>query len=239
MFFGIYYLPFDSIKMKTTLLIALIMSFSLQTKAQIQEPIPMVVNGDSIANFLLGDATITVKAKKSLEYERAKYYTLRVYDYAMIASAMLNEFQDSLAHITKRKDKNKYLKEVNKYLKDEFGDEIANMSIMNGKHLMKIIHKETGLTAYEIIGTYRGGLKATWWQGAVKLFGTTLKYEYDPLGEDKYIAAVIRDIESGELTPRKRVAKTEKAKQSISKKEKRKHKRKQKRVQRAARKKKN
>jgi len=219
-------------KFKATYLLIPILVLSFSAEAQINEPIPMIVNGDSIANYLLSDATITVKAKKSVEYERAKYYTLKVYDYAMIASAMLNEFQDSLTHIDKRRDKNKYLKEVNKYLKDEFGDEIANMSINNGKYLMKIIHKETGLTAYEIIGTYRGGLKATWWQSAVKLFGTTLKYEYEPLGEDKYIAAVIRDIEAGSLTPRKRVAKTEKAKESLSKSEKRKLKRKEKRDKR-------
>ena len=125
-------------KLKATYLLILILVLNFSTEAQINEPIPMIVNGDSIANYLLSDATITVKAKKSIEYERAKYYTLKVYDYAMIASAMLNEFQDSLTHIDKRRDKNKYLKEVNKYLKDEFGDEIANMSINNGKHLMKI-----------------------------------------------------------------------------------------------------
>ena len=43
-----------------------------------------------------------------------------------------------------KEKKNKYLKRANKMLKEEFGNEIKNMSITRGTYLMKLIFKNTG-----------------------------------------------------------------------------------------------
>jgi hypothetical protein len=181
---------------------------------------------DSVPEFMLSDFTVTpMDAEFRDEYNRAKYYALRVYEYAMIASEMLNEFEDSLAVMDKSRDRSKYLREINKYLKDEFGDEIAKMSVNRGKVLMKIIHKETGLTAYDIIRNYKGNTSAAMWQGTVKMFGTTLKYEYLPKAEDRALALVLQEIELGQIKPYPRPPKTDKAKDVMSRKEKRKKKR--------------
>ncbi|MCB9195105.1 MAG: DUF4294 domain-containing protein [Flavobacteriales bacterium] len=186
-------------------------------------PIPMV--GDSIPSYLLEEANIVAfDAEYQKRYDQAKFYAVRVYEYAMLAAAMLNEFEDSLAHIPKKSDQKKYLKEVNEYLKDEFGDEISEFSVNRGMYLMKIIHKETGLSAYEIIQKYNGGMNAFMWQATVKLFGASLKHEYDPTGEDDALARVLREIETGKLKAHPRPPKTDKAKDSLSKKEKKKQK---------------
>jgi hypothetical protein len=194
---------------------------SLCVNAQGLKPVPYVGSSDSIPSYLLEEANITVvDIEFQKRYDNSKYYALKMYNYAMLASAMLNEFEDSLSTMDSKRDQNKYLKEVNHYLKDEFGDEIGDLSVNSGKYLMKIIHKETGLTAYEIIKKYNGGLKAMWWQGVVKVFGATIKHEYDPLGEDDGLAKVLMEIESGKLTPRPRPIKTQAAKDSMSRKEK-------------------
>jgi NADPH:quinone reductase-like Zn-dependent oxidoreductase len=205
-----------NLKFNSTVLVL----FAALTISAQREPIPMVGESDSIPSFLLDDINIEVKSDKfKKEYENTKWYVLRVYDYAMIASAMLQEFEDSLTKITKKRDQNKYIDEVNDYLKNEFGEEIADMSITRGMYLMKIIHKETGLTTFDIIKTYQSGLKAMWWQSVVSVFGTSLKYTYDPEGEDAVLAAVLRDIEAGKLKPIPRAPKTDAAKKSLSKKE--------------------
>lgn len=189
-------------------------------KAQLERPIPMV-GEDSIPSFILEEANIVAfDAEFQKEYDKAKFYAVRVYEYAQIASAMLNDFEDTLATMDKKKDQKKFLKEANKYLKDEFGDEISTFSVNRGMYLMKIIHKETGLSAYEIIKKYNGGVNALMWQTTVKLFGANLKHEYDPTGEDEALAKVLREIESGDLKAHPRPAKTDKAKESMSKKEK-------------------
>jgi hypothetical protein len=206
-------------KKKFNSILAIFAIASMSLYAQ-RAPVPMVGETDSVPSFLLDDVNIAVKSDKfKKEYENTKWYVLRVYDYAMIASAMLHEFEDSLSKIEKKRDQNKYIDEVNDFLKHEFGDEISDMSITRGMYLMKIIHKETGLTTFDIIKTYQNGLKAMWWQSVVAVFGTSLKYTYDPSGEDAMLALVLNDIENGKLKPIPRVPKTDVAKQSLSKKE--------------------
>ncbi len=205
--------------MKFQLIILFLLS-SFVLLAQGRRPVPLIGETDSIPSYILEEANIVaVDIEFQKRYDRAKYYALRMYDYGMLASAMLNEFEDSLATMSSKRDQKKYIKEVNSFLKDEFGDEIADLSINSGACLMKIIHKETGLTSFEIINKYNGGMKAVWWQGVVKLFGATLKHEFDPLGEDDALAKVLREIESGKLNPIPRPAKTEKGKESLSKRE--------------------
>jgi hypothetical protein len=200
------------------------MFFSLSWSfGQGQSPVPYLGENDSVPSYLLEEANITVvDIEFQKRYDNSKYYALKMYNYAMIASAMLNEFEDSLSKMDSKRAQNKYLKEVNKDLKAEFGDEVGNLSINSGECLMKIIHKETGLTTYDIIKKYNGGMSAMWWQGVVKVFGATIKHEFDPLGEDDGLSKVLMDIESGKLTPRARPAKTQKAKDTLSRKEKKK-----------------
>lgn len=211
------------------LLGAFILLISISTTwGQYSRPIPMI-GQDSIPSYILEEADIVAfDAEFQKEYDKAKFYAVRVYEYAQIASAMLNDFEDSLATMGRKKDQKKFLKEANKYLKDEFGDEIADFSVNRGMYLMKIIHKETGLSAFEIIKKYNGGVDALMWQATVKLFGASLKHEYDPTGEDKALAVVLREIETGKLKTYSRPAKTDKAKESMSKKEKKAQKKKKK-----------
>lgn len=187
---------------------------------QIAKPIPTNPENDSTPAYILSEVSIQVKSEQfKKDYENTKYYVLRVYEYGMLASAMLQEFEDSLSKIERKRDQNAYIKEVNHYLKEEFGQEIEDMSITRGMYLMKIIHKETGLTTFEIIKKYQSGLKAMWWQTLVSAFGTSIKYEYEPEGADAIMALVIREIEEGKLKPYPREIKTDKAKQSLSKRE--------------------
>lgn len=187
---------------------------------QVVKPIPMIPENDSTPTYILSEVTVQVKSEQfKKEYENTKYFVLRVYEYGMLASAMLQEFEDSLSKIERKRDQNAYIKEVNHYLKEEFGQEIEEMSITRGMYLMKIIHKETGLTTFDIIKKYQSGLKAVWWQTVVSAFGTSIKYEYEPEGADAIMALVIKEIEEGKLKPFPREVKTDKAKQTLSKKE--------------------
>jgi hypothetical protein len=45
----------------------------------------------------------------------------------------------------------------------------------------------------------QGGFSAIFWQGIARIFGTNLKAEYDPYGEDALTEAILRDIEAGLL----------------------------------------
>ena len=172
---------------------------------------------DSIPlNLILPDHQVHTSDNEFLKkWNKTKFYVRSVYDYAKIASSMLEGFNDTLALLSNNRIKKRYLKRANKMLKNEFGDEIRKMSINRGTHLMKLIYRNTGLTTYDIIKLYRGSGKAFWFQTLCLVNGQNLKKEYDPEGEDYLIEKAVSLIESGRMNYFKRVPNTESGKKAV------------------------
>lgn len=182
---------------------------------------------DSIIDYIFPEFEISTDNEAYLKkYRKTKYFVRRVYAYSKIASDMLLSFQDTLEYIDSKKMKKRYLNRANKILKNEFGDEIKNMSVTKGEYLMKLIYRETGLTTYDIIKFYRGKGRAFWFQALCKVNGQDLKREYDPLKEDFLIEKVVNEIEKGQLSYIKRPPKTNAGKKSRRKRIKKKNKQK-------------
>ena len=167
-------------------------------------------------NLILPDHQVYTSDNEFLKkWNKTKFYVRSVYDYAKIASSMLEGFNDTLALLSNNRIKKRYLKRANKMLKNEFGDEIRKMSINRGTHLMKLIFRNTGLTTYDIIKLYRGSGKAFWFQTLCLVNGQNLKKEYDPEGEDYLIEKAVSLIESGRMNYFKRVPHTESGKKAV------------------------
>ena len=167
-------------------------------------------------NLILPDHQVFTSDNEFLKkWNKTKFYVRSVYDYAKIASSMLEGFNDTLALLSSNRIKKRYLKRANKMLKNEFGDEIRKMSINRGTHLMKLIYRNTGLTTYDIIKLYRGSGKAFWFQTLCLVNGQNLKKEYDPEGEDYLIEKAVSLIESGRMNYFKRVPNTESGKKAV------------------------
>lgn len=182
---------------------------------------------DSITDYIFPEFEISTDNEAYLKkYRKTKYFVRRVYAYSKIASDMLLSFQDTLEYIDSKKMKKRYLNRANKILKNEFGDEIKNMSVTKGEYLMKLIYRETGLTTYDIIKFYRGKGRAFWFQALCKVNGQDLKREYDPLKEDFLIEKVVNEIEKGQLSYINRPPKTNAGKKSRRKRIKKKNKQK-------------
>ncbi len=166
----------------------------------------------------LPDLEITVSSADFVKkWNRTKFYVKSVYDYARIASAMLTNFEDSLSKIENKFGKKRYLSKCNKSLKKEFGNEIKEMSINRGVYLMKLIYRNTGLTAYDIIQKYRGGGTAFWFQTLCLISGQNLKRTYSPNDEDILIERAIGLIDSGKMVFYKRVPISDEARKAIKK----------------------
>ena len=167
-------------------------------------------------NLILPDHQVHTSDNEFLKkWNKTKFYVRSVYDYAEIASSMLEGFNDTLALLSSNRIKKRYLKRANKMLKNEFGDEIRKMSINRGTHLMKLIYRNTGLTTYDIIKLYRGSGKAFWFQTLCLVNGQNLKKEYDPEGEDYLIEKAVSLIESGRMNYFKRMPNTESGKKAV------------------------
>lgn len=133
------------------------------------------------------------------KYDRLVYNLKRVYPYALIVRAKLEGVNEELKQITNESDRKKYIKDFEKDVFKEYEDDIQNMTITQGRLLIKLIDRETRNTSFNLIKEYRGGLTAAFWQGIARIFGTNLKDEYDPYGEDIVIELIIQDIEAGRI----------------------------------------
>lgn len=183
----------------------------------------------STPGYVLNDVVVQGDNSEYLKnYRTTRYFVRRVYEYSQLASAMLNEYQDSIAHMTSKREKRKYLKQANKELKEEFGEEIKNMSVTRGVYLNKLVFRETGLSTYDIIKDYRGGANAVFIQSLCRLNGQNLKIGYSPEGEDIVMERIIKEIEAGKIKTLPRSAVTQKGKH-VQKKNKKKNHRKNKR----------
>jgi hypothetical protein len=123
----------------------------------------------------------------------------KVYPLALRAKKLLESYDKELDDITKKRKKKKYSKEAQKKLKEEFEYSIKDLYISEGLLLLKLIHRETGLTVKEILKKYRNGFNATLYEQMAKIWGHTLDQKYDPYNEDWLIEEIIRSIEKEEL----------------------------------------
>lgn len=163
-----------------------------------------VYNGDTIPYGTLPTVVCYVprvfkNKREAVKWERLKYNVKKVYPYAILAAAKLKEYDQLLAKIPDENDRKKYMKLAESQLKDEFGDRLKNLTITQGRILIKLIDRQTGKTSYDIVKEMRGSFSAFMWQSVAVMFSSTLKDDYDAQGEDKAIEEAIKLIENGDF----------------------------------------
>ena len=132
--------------------------------------------------------------KKKAEWTRLRNAVYVTYPYARRAGAIINDINSKLATIPSKKRKD-YLKSREKELKKEFADPLSDLSIYQGKVLMKLINRQTGNNCYELITEYKGSFTARFWQTVAFVFGSNLKQAYDAGGEDRQIESIVEEVE--------------------------------------------
>lgn len=161
-------------------------------------------DGESLPEIEIKEVTIVGHAKRSARfqfwrYERLVYNVKRVYPYSVIVRAKLSEVNEALENLATDRERRDYIKQVEKDVFRDYEDDMKHMSVTQGKLLIKLISRETRNTSFDLIRDYRGKISAAFWQGVARIFGTSLKEEYDPYGEDALVEKIILEIEAGRL----------------------------------------
>lgn len=159
----------------------------------------MIIEGDSVPReFIdLEEVLILERLKFANEEERRRYLILRrktqkVYPYAKLASERLVELNSRLDQIQSRRDRKKYTKIVQSYIEDQFSAELKKLTRTEGQILVKLIHRQTGTTTFELIRELKSGWRAFWYNTTASFFDISLKEEFQPeLNEEDYL---IEDI---------------------------------------------
>ncbi|MFY8097303.1 MAG: DUF4294 domain-containing protein [Flavobacterium sp.] len=166
-----------------------------QNNSGISDTIEYIHDSDTIKEIIIEEVMVSdeyaIKLTKE-EREQIKLLEKRVrvvYPYAKLTAEKLVQINATMAKLKTEKEKKKYFKIAEKYLNDEFEPKLKKLSQKQGQILVKLIHRQTGQTTFDLIKDYKSGWKAFWSNKTAQLFNINLKKEYNPMEvpEDYYI----------------------------------------------------
>ena len=147
----------------------------------------IIIEGDSIPTYGIPLNEVVVFQpllfKNRLKLKRyliLKRKTLKVYPYAKMAAERLTVLNQRLNDINSKRSKRKYLKRMEKFIYEEFEEELKKFSRSEGQILIRLVHRQTGITTYDLVKELRTRWKAFWYQTTASLFKLSLKETYDP-----------------------------------------------------------
>ena len=194
--------------MKRTLFLICFILLATAVQAQvIQKESDIIIENDTILNDTIELPEIIVR-KEKLDIEARKQFALlqnrvlKVYPYAKITAERLTALNRGMANLKTEREKKKYFKIVENYLTNEFEAKLKKLSRKQGQILVKLIHRQTGTTTYELITNLKSGWKAFWSNVTAKLFDINLKTKFDPYenNEDYLIESIlVYAFETGRL----------------------------------------
>ncbi len=160
----------------------------------------IIYEGDTLSLKTLAEVGLFAKLTKEQIANIAKYNRLRnavyvTYPYAKRAGAIMNEINATLVGVTDKEKRKVYIKSREKELKKEFTTPLTNLSVYQGKVLMKLINRETGNNCYEIIKELKGGFTARFYQTVAFFFDSNLKQDYDATTTDITVEKLVKEVQ--------------------------------------------
>ena len=198
----------------TGMFLFFLFSASAQKKVPVEDTTEkeyFIIMGDTIIRETidLDEVVILRKLSFASEKDRREYLILRrktrkVYPYAKLASERLIELNSRLDQIKSRRDRKKYTQIVQNYIEEEFSAELKKLTKSEGQILVKLMHRQTGVTTFDLIKELKSGWRAFWYNSTASLFDISLKERYQPQAnkEDFLIEDILqRSFQAGLLEP--------------------------------------
>ncbi len=157
----------------------------------------VVYEGDTIeAKILAGVYVFKGSPSARAEWTRLRNAVYVTYPYAKRAGWVFSDIENHIAHNPNKLEVTRYINSREKELKKEFTEPLKNLSVYQGKVLMKLINRETGGTnCYDILKELKGGFTARFWQTVAFVFGSDLKQPYDAKGKDAEIESIVKEVQ--------------------------------------------
>ena len=159
------------------------------------------ISGDTIVrgSISLNEVLLLPKRPFKNSEEIRKYLilkrkTIKVYPYSVMASNRLNSLNERLLSIKTKRQRKRYTKMVQKFLENELTPELSKLTQSEGQILIKLIHRQTGISTYNLIKRLRNGIRAFIYNTTAKFFNMNLKVEFNPENDitDYYIEDILQ-----------------------------------------------
>lgn len=178
-----------------------------------EEEFRFMMEGDSVSvkAFELDEVVLLKKLKfdSSLEYKKyliLKRKTRKVYPYAKMAADTLTNLVADLKDYKKKRHQKKHIRRMQRFLQKKFTPELKKMTRTEGQILVKLIHRQTGITMFDLIKEYKSGFNAFFYEKTASLFNISLKRTFNPVAvyEDYLIEDVLeRSFQDDKLVRQK------------------------------------
>ena len=124
---------------------------------------------------------------------KLKRRVLKVYPFAIETKQKVDSLNYELNKIGKKRKQRKHIKAVTKLVKKQYTKALKNLTMKEGRILIKLIYRETGISTYDLLREYRGWWNTTMWQTFAKMYKLNLKTSFDPINvrEDMFIDKII------------------------------------------------
>lgn len=133
--------------------------------------------------------------KKYRSYDKLVRNFKKVYPYALELSSIYREIEDSIAIMDEYNAK-KYIAKREDQIMAHYKPIMSKFSLQQAILLVKLVDRESGSTAYEIIKTLKGSVNAGFWQTFAVMFGNNLKKSYCSDNTIEYLVKMYKDSKS-------------------------------------------
>lgn len=167
-----------------------------------REPLPLA---DTTSVIQL--PTVVVRANyrtRPLSDEERRAYWRRIRDvkktlpYAKYVAATIIETFEYMEILETDEEREAHLRLVERDLKKDMEPKMRDLTLRQGRLLIKLVNRQCGQTSYELVKAFLGGWRAWWWNAFAKVVGANLKSPYNPI-EDEDDAVTERIIQLVEL----------------------------------------
>ena len=162
----------------------------------------IIIDGEVLGGKDLNEVFVWGGNPRDAEKYWAAWTRLRnavyvTYPYAKTAGVVMVDVNNHLQSISNKSERKKYIKSREKELRGAFTNKVTDLSIYQGKVLMKLINRQTGNNCFEIIKEMKGGFTAGFYQTLMFVVGSSLKQQWNPAEEklDKQIESIVQEYE--------------------------------------------
>lgn len=164
------------------------------------------ITGDTVMVIVMNPVTVFPPLKFKNKKEQEFYWrTVRdvklTLPYAKLICETLTETYEYIETFPTQKEREKYLKEMETEVFNQYKPVLKRFSKRQAKLLVKLIQRETNQSSYNILKAFLGSFRAGFWQTFGRFFGVNLKSQYRPDKdrEDAIVERVCVAVEQGQL----------------------------------------
>jgi Domain of unknown function (DUF4294) len=156
-----------------------------------------LVGGKDLQEIFIWGGNPKDAAKYWAEWTRLRNAVYVTYPYARQAGVVMKDVMVHLQNVKSKSERKKYIKSREKELRDAFGDKVMDLSVYQGKVLMKLINRQTGEDCYEIVKEMKGGFTARFYQTLMFFVGSDLKQEWNTSENkiDRQIEGIVQELD--------------------------------------------